>query len=146
MKAELPEVTRHTKKPFDWAKVKGAAGYGVALARRKRTEAAAAALSAAAAPPAAMTRGKKFDKWEEGPMELARRIWGWWRARLCGVDLFKYWPMASRLVALMQTPSARMERAFSQPKLIFETIGYMGLEKTAECRLFVRMNKGQYGQ
>ena len=73
MKAELPEVIRHAKQPFDWARVNGAAEYGVALARRKRTGAAAAAPSAAAAPPAAMTREKKFDKWEEGPMELARR-------------------------------------------------------------------------
>ena len=39
-----------------------------------------------------------------------------------------------------------MERAFTQLKLILETIGYSSLEKTAEGRIFVRMNKGQYGQ
>ena len=66
--------------------------------------------------------------------------------RLCGVDLFKYWSKAARLVVLVQTPSARMERTFSQLKLILETIGYSSLEKTVEGRLFVRMNKGQYGQ
>ena len=114
MKAELPEVIRHAKQPFDWARVKGAAEYDVALVRRKRTGAAAAAFPAAAAPPAAMTREKKFGKWEEDPMELARRIWDWWRARLCGVDLLKCWSKAARLVALVQTSSARMERAFSQ--------------------------------
>ena len=43
MKAELPEVIRHAKQPFDWAKVKGAAEYDVALARYKRTGAAAEA-------------------------------------------------------------------------------------------------------
>ena len=79
-------------------------------------------------------------------MELARRIWEWWRARLCGVDLLKCWSKAARLVALVQTSRARMERAFSQLKLILETIGCSSLEKTAEGRLFVRMNKGQYGQ
>ena len=49
------------------------------------------------------------------------------------------------MVALVQTSSARMERTFSQLKPILETIGYTCLEKTAEGRLFARMNKGQYG-
>jgi hypothetical protein len=31
-----------------------------------------------------------------------------------------------RLVALVQTPSARVERIFSQLKLILETIGHLG--------------------
>ena len=79
-------------------------------------------------------------------MGLARRTWGWWRARLCGAGLFKCWSRAARLVALVQTPSARMERAFFKLKLIPENIGHRSPEKTAEGCLFVRMNKGQYGQ
>ena len=39
-----------------------------------------------------------------------------------------------------------MERAFFQLMLIPEAIGYSSLEKTAEGRLFVRMNKGEYGK
>ena len=80
------------------------------------------------------------------PMETARRIWEWWRARLWKVNVFKYWSKAARLVALVQTSSARIERVFSQLKLILETIGFSALEKTVEGRLFTRVNKGQYGE
>ena len=59
--------------------------------------------------------------------------------------MFKYWPLALRLVALVQTSSARFERVFSQHKLIFETIGHSASEKTAEARLFTLVNEGQYG-
>ena len=48
-------------------------------------------------------------------------------------------------MALVQTSSARIERVFSQLKLILETIGYLALEKTAEARLFALVNEGQYG-
>ena len=79
-------------------------------------------------------------------METARRIWEWWRARLWKVNVFKYWSKAARLVALVQTSSARIKRVFSQLKLILETIGFSALEKTVEGRLFTRVNKGQYGE
>jgi hypothetical protein len=77
---------------------------------------------------------------------LTKAYWEWWRARLIGVKVFKYWSKAARLVVLVQTSSARMERIFSQLKLIFEAIGYSAMEKTVEGRLLVRVNKGQYGE
>ena len=46
-------------------------------------------------------------------------------------------------MALVQTSSAWMERAFSQLMSILETIGHRGPEKTFEGRLFVHMNKGK---
>ena len=136
----------------------GAEAYDAALARRllkKAYQAAAASSSSSSSSsrPAAddeddpvSARETQFDKWEDDPMEMSRRIWEWWRARLCGVSVFKYWSLAVRLVVLVQTSSARMERIFSQLKLILETIGYSALEKTVEGRLLVRVNKGQYGE
>ena len=56
-----------------------------------------------------------------------------------------YLPLALRLVALVKTPSARIEQAFLQLKLNLETIGNLALEKTAEARLFTLVNEGQYG-
>ena len=45
MKAELPEVIRNAKQPFDYSDMEGVAEYDAALvqARRKRTAAAAPA-------------------------------------------------------------------------------------------------------
>ena len=60
--------------------------------------------------------------------------------RVHGVNLFKFWPLALRLVALLQPSSARMERIFSQLKLNLEALGLSSLEKTVEARLFVREN------
>jgi hypothetical protein len=155
MKAELPEVVRNTKQPFDYSEMEGVAQYDAALvqARRKRTAAAApaAAVAAPAAPapaPAATAVPvpmPTFNTCEDGPMETARRTWEWWRVRVWKVSVFKYWPLALRLVALVQTPSARIERVFSQLKLILETIGYLASEKTVEARLFALVNEGQYG-
>jgi subtilisin family serine protease len=151
MKAELPEVIRNAKQPFDYSEMEGVAEYDAALvqARRKRTAAAApvAAADAPAAPAAAAApvRVPTFNTWEDDPMETARRIWEWWRVRVWKVSVFKYWPLALRLVALVQTSSARIERVFSQLKLILEAISYSALEKTVEARLFTLVNEGQYG-
>jgi hypothetical protein len=68
---------------------------------------------------------------------VAGRIWK--------VSVFKYRSLALRLVALVQTSSARIERVFSQLNLILETIGYSASEKTVEARLFTLVNEGQYG-
>jgi hypothetical protein len=63
------------------------------------------------------------EKWEADPIERARRILEWWKARVKGVTFFKYWPLALRLVVLVQPSSAFVERVFSQIKLIIEQIG-----------------------
>ena len=61
------------------------------------------------------------------------------------MSVFKYWSLALRFVALVQTSSARIERAFSQLKFILEIIGYSASEKTVEARLFTPVNEGQDG-
>jgi hypothetical protein len=151
MKAELPEVIRNAKQPFDYSEMEGAAEYDAALvqARRKRTAAAApaapAAPATAPAAAAAPARVATFSTWKNGPMEAARRIWQLWWVRVWKVSVFNYWPLALRLVALVQTPSARIKRVFLQLKLFLESIGYLALEKTAEARFFTHVNEGQYG-
>jgi hypothetical protein len=167
MKAELPEVIRNAKQPFDYSEMEGAAEYDAALlqARRKRTAAAAPAAAAAApaapstapaaaapaapatapAAAAAPARVATFSTWKNGPMEAARRIWQLWWVHVWKVSVFNYWPLALRLVALVQTPSARIKRVFLQLKLFLESIGYLALEKTAEARFFTHVNEGQYG-
>ena len=80
------------------------------------------------------------EKWEDDPIERARRIWEWWKARVKGVTFFKYWPLALRLVVLVQPSSAFVERVFSQIKLIIEQIGVSSLEETIEARTMVRCN------
>jgi hypothetical protein len=111
MKAELPEMIRNAKQPFDYSEMEGVAEYDTALvqARRKRTAAAAhtAAVAAPAAPApapaatAAPVRVPKFNMWEGDSMETARRIWEWCWVRVWKVSVFKYWPLALRLVAFV---------------------------------------------
>ena len=151
MKAELPEVIRNAKQPFDYSEMEGVAEYDAALvqARRKRTAAAAPAAPAApaTAPAAAAAPAQvaTFSTWKNGPMEAARRIWQLWWVRVWKVSVFNYWPLALRLVALVQTSSARIKRFFSQLNIILETTGYKASEKTVEARLFMLVNEAQYG-
>jgi hypothetical protein len=87
MKAELPEVIRNAKQPFDYSEMEGVAEYDAALVQacRKRTAAAAPAAAAAApaapapapAAAAAPVRVPTFNTWEDDPMETARRTWEW---------------------------------------------------------------------
>jgi hypothetical protein len=111
MKAGLPEVIWNAKQPFSYSEMEGVAEYDAAFVqtRRKRTAAAApaAAASAPAAPApapaaaAAPVRVPTFNTWGDGPMESARCIWQWWRVRVWEVGVFKYWPLALRLEALV---------------------------------------------
>ena len=68
-------------------------------------------------------------------------MWEWWRVRVYPVSLFQAFPLALRLVVLVQPSSANIERVFSQLKLIVEQIGNNALEEVIEARLFVRCNK-----
>jgi hypothetical protein len=62
-------------------------------------------------------------------------MWEWWRVRVYPVSLslFQAFPLALRLVVLVQPSSANIERVFSQLK--------HALEEVIEARLFVRCNK-----
>ena len=106
LKAELPLLLLHARKPFDWSAVSGAAEYDAALARQlklKETKAAAAAAAHAAAassssssappppeiPEASERTEEEFFDWKQGPAERARRLWLWWVPR---VGEFSFWP------------------------------------------------------
>ena len=91
---------------------------------------------------AASERTKEDIKnWQQDPAEKARCIWEWWVFRVNGdAPAFVHWPVALRLVALVQPSSADVERLFSQLKLILEQIGVSGLEEGIETRLMVRVN------
>ena len=146
MRKELPEVIRQAKEPFDWASVRGAADYDKALAAKQARAAAAAPSSAAAGMGRAGLVAATVKDWKNDKIETARRIWEWWRVRVRGVYLLKYWPVALRLVALVQPSSAKMERIFSQLKLTLDSLGVSCLEKTVEARLFVRENAALWQQ
>lgn len=80
--------------------------------------------------------------WLDDPGEKNRRIWEWWVTRVRGEAFaFKHWPIALRLIALIQPSSANVERLFSQLKLIIQQIGESGLEEGIETRVMVRVNK-----
>jgi hypothetical protein len=98
------------------------------------------ALPAAAVQDRESLVAASIKDWKDDKIEVARRIWEWWRARVVGVSVFKFWPLALRLVVLVQPSSAKMERIFSQLKLTLEAVGCVCLEKTVETRLFVREN------
>ena len=82
----------------------------------------------------------KYDgvTWKDDPIERARRIWEWWRAKRC--TQLHHFTWAARLVALVQVSSASVERIFSQVKLIVETTGDNPLEETLTTRLMERCN------
>jgi hypothetical protein len=116
LKAEVPQVLAHAKKPFDWTGVPGAAEYDAALARKnklKQTKAAAAAAAAASSsssvvaapviPEVSERTEEEFFDWKQDPVERARRLWEWWVPR---VDELRFWAKALRLVAWC-SPRAR---------------------------------------
>jgi hypothetical protein len=53
----------------------------------------------------------------------------------------KYFSTAARLVALVQTSSASVERAFSQVKVIVDTVGVNALEDSVQTRVMSRINE-----
>jgi hypothetical protein len=53
---------------------------------------------------------------------------------------FVHWPVALRLVALLQPSSADVGRLFSQLKLILEQISASGLKEGIEAWFMIRVN------
>ena len=62
-------------------------------------------------------------------------MWEWWKT-----PRLNFMSTAARLVVLVQTSSASVERVFSQVKFIVESIGVNALEDTIETRLMQRIN------
>jgi hypothetical protein len=88
------------------------------------------------------SREERYKTWEDDPGEEARRIWIWWSDVH---DQFASFSTALRLVALVQTSSASVERLFSVLKLLVDAIGNSMLEETLETRLFVKYNMVRHG-
>jgi len=92
------------------------------------------------------TREPRVRSWRDDPGETSRRIWEWWRdlilSRRTALPVTHVMD-AVRLVVLVQTSSASIERVFSQLKLILESGSENGRAKrdNLEYRIFRRCNK-----
>ena len=75
--------------------------------------------------------------WKEDYSEYERRVWKWWGTRK---HRFIHVTKAVKLVALIQTSSAYVERVFSQVQLITREIGEDGLRDNIETRVMRRVN------
>jgi sarcosine oxidase delta subunit len=62
-------------------------------------------------------RGDDNQSWKDDEAEVARRIWEWWALHN---DRFVHFKLVVRLVVLVQTSSASVERIFSELKRILE--------------------------
>ena len=120
-RSELSLLLDHSRRPFDWSAVPGAADFDSAELR------ADAGADVAVA-------------WTQNPGEKARRIWEWWRARLVKNDVFTFFKLAIRLVVLVQASSAAVERANSRLKRIFDVLGENAPTDLIEYRLFRALN------
>ena len=115
-------------------------------AARERRKARAATLRKAnrekEPPPPTPTRVERPRDWHDDPGEKGRRIWEWWRSRLLDeICPFVYFKEAVRLVVLVQTSSASIERVFSEVKRILASVGESILEDNLELRLLRRCCK-----
>jgi hypothetical protein len=137
LKREIIRLKVLADQEFDWDNVKGAAAYNDALQakvarQRERQE----------NDPSFDSREERYKTWEDDPGEEARWIWIWWADVR---DKFTSFSTALRLVALVQTSSASVERLFSVLKLVVDAIGNNMLEETLETRLFVKYNMVRNG-
>ena len=92
------------------------------------------------------TREPRVRSWRDDPGETSRRIWEWWRDLILSQRTklpLSHVMDAVRLVVLVQTSSASIERVFSQLKLILESGSENGRAKrdNLEYRIFRRCNK-----
>ena len=71
-------------------------------------------------------------------IEKARMVWEWWKTYHHKV---RYFSSAARLVALVQTSSASVERAFDQLKVVVDTVGVNALEESNQTHVMSRINE-----
>jgi hypothetical protein len=137
LKLEVPRLKDLADLPYDLNNVKGVAAYIDALqanvARQNKLE---------ENDPSFDSREERYKTLEDDPGEEARRIWIWWSDVH---DEFASFFTALRLVALVQTSSASVERLFSVLKRFVDAIGNFMLEETLETRLFVKYNMVRHG-
>lgn len=77
------------------------------------------------------------DLWRTDESARAKCIWKWWASRQ---QRYKAFGNAVKIVALIQTSSAAVERAFSQLKEITLSIGMNALQDNYELRMMRRVN------
>jgi hypothetical protein len=77
--------------------------------------------------------------WKDDPIESARHVWEFWRVHRKNVKIFHN-AQAARLIALVQISSARVEKIFSQMKLIRDSCGDSLLEEALFGRVCERCN------
>ena len=147
MKAELTEAINHAKANYNWDEVPGAQEYDAELRRSKVAQERRAGRAAILRqengenepPPATPTRVVRPRDWRDDPGEKGRRTWEWWRSRLLDENSpFVFFKEAVRLVVVVQTSSASIERVFSQVKRILASVGDSILEDNLELRLIRR--------
>jgi hypothetical protein len=150
MGTSFTQAINHAKANYNWDEAPGSKEYNDQLLRskaaRERRKARAAALRKAnrekEPPPPTPTRVERPRDWHDDPGEKGRRIWEWWRSRLLDeICPFVYFKEAVRLVVLVQTSSASIERVFSQVKRILASVGENILEDNLELRLLRRCCK-----
>ena len=76
--------------------------------------------------------------WKDDNSEYARRIWVWWGTSR--KHKFAHATKAVKLIGLLQSSSAYIERVFSQLKFILQDIGKVGIQDNIEYRLMRRVN------
>jgi hypothetical protein len=84
----------------------------------------------------------KYDNktWRDDPIEMARRVWEWWRSYKDDFAIYQF-VVAARYVALVQVSSASCERVFSQVTLMCETCGVNPLESTLATGVMEQVNR-----
>lgn len=80
------------------------------------------------------------NPWMDDHSEYSRRIVKWWKSRS---HRFTYFVQGLKLVSLIQTSSAFVERLFSQLKIILSDIGEEALIDNIETRAMRQINKDQ---
>ena len=115
-------VIESTPESF-WTTMEGAERYEMALQKKKQKD---------------PSKYPAQHTWMNDRIEKARRVWEWWKTYHHKV---KYFSTAARLVALVQTSSASVERAFSQVKVIVDTVGVNALEDSVQTRVMSRINE-----
>jgi hypothetical protein len=137
LKNELERLKHMADADYNWDDVEGASAYNEKLKKKIAKQ-----RNLREDDPSTDSREGRYRTWEDDPGEQARRIWIWWLDRF---DRFSAFAKAARLIVLIQTSSASVERLFSKLKLLVDAIGESQLEETVETRLFVQYNLVRYG-
>jgi hypothetical protein len=116
LKKDIPRYMNLLGAPFDWESLPGASEW-------------------------ASKQKEPNRDWQEDQLEVARRIWEWWRIHR---EKFHYMKEAVRLVVLVQVSSAAVERVFSRLRLILETTQEGVLHDAITIRLFEAVNSKYY--